>query len=460
MRKIIIKKVSMKLSSLIFRSVFFISFMSACCAFFITVIFQYNSYDKNKDHLKSEFVKIQESKITLSVDDYILAQQKLIENEINKKEASLYDTIINQISSLILFILLATTLFYFISKKVSTYIDYNINHLIEAFKEATTEHKEININELTYKEFSALAQRMNVILRDRNRTNSRLKDYVKIVDDNVSISSSDMNGNITSVSNAFCKQTGYSKEELIGKKYDILRRNAILNEYYKKMWENLKQGVKWEGEVKGKKKNGDTYWAQTIIHPEYSNDEIISYTAIKHDITEKKKLETLSITDDLTGLYSRRYFNEIILDEINRAKRNDSYLSFLLMDIDYFKKYNDTYGHVLGDETLKKVTSVLKKHTNRSCDFAFRVGGEEFCLIFSSDDQEKSLAFSNLLKSNIEELNIEHKNSDVNEYLTASIGLVVKKGLDIINSREIFMEADDALYKAKDMGRNRVCLKY
>jgi len=448
----------MKLSSLIFRSVFFVSFMSACCAFFITVIFQYNSYDKNRVHLKNEFVKIQESKMSLSVDNYILAQQKLIENEINKKEKSLYETIINQIGSLLLFIFLATILFYFISRKVSSYIDYNINHLIDAFKEATSAHKEIDVNELTYKEFAILAHKMNVILRDRNRTNSKLNDYVKIVDDNVSISSSDMNGTITSVSNAFCEHTGYSKDELIGKKYDLLRRTAILDEYYKKMWKNLKQGVKWEGEVKGKKKNGDIYWAQTIIHPEYNNDEIISYTAIKHDITEKKKLETLSITDDLTGLFSRRYFNEIILDEINRAKRNDSFLSFLLMDIDYFKNYNDTYGHLSGDDTLKKVTAVLKRYTNRSCDFAFRVGGEEFCLIFSADDKDKSLLFATTIKEEIQKLNIEHKASDINDFVTVSIGLVVEKGSNIVDSRDLYMRADDALYKAKELGRNRVQL--
>lgn len=214
----------MKLSSIIFKSVFLVSFLSACCAFFITVAFQYNSYDKNKYYLKNEFVKIQERKMSLSMDEYILAQQKLIENEINKKEKSLYSTIINQIGSFLLFIFLATILFYFISKKVSSYIDYNINNLIEAFKEATNVHKEINVNELTYKEFVILAQKMNVILRDRNRTNSKLNDYVKIVDDNVSISSSDMDGTITSVSSAFCKHTGYSKDELIGKKYDLFKK--------------------------------------------------------------------------------------------------------------------------------------------------------------------------------------------------------------------------------------------
>lgn len=299
---------------------------------------------------------------------------------------------------------------------------------------------------------------MKKVLKNRNQTHSKLEDYVKIVNDNVSISSADVNGTITSVSDAFCKYSGYSKEELLGKPYNLLRKNDISDANYKKMWKNLQKGIKWTGEIKATKKCGEVYWAQALIHPEYKNNEIISYTVIKHDITEKKRLEHLSITDDLTGLYNRRYFNRRLEKEINRARRNNIYLSFLLLDIDFFKKYNDTYGHPAGDEALKKVGSVFKKYTNRACDLAFRVGGEEFCLIFSSDDTKKSLEFANLIKRSVNELFIEHSTSEVNEFLTVSIGLFVKKGLDISTCENIYKEADEALYKAKQKGRNRVYL--
>lgn len=118
----------MNLSNIIiFKSIFFISFISVCVALFTTIIFQYNSYE-------------------------------MIENEIIRKDESLKDTILNQLSSLFLLIFIATNLFYFISRKVTILVDENIKNLIEAFKEVTTRHKEINLETLTYKEFSLLAQ--------------------------------------------------------------------------------------------------------------------------------------------------------------------------------------------------------------------------------------------------------------------------------------------------------------
>lgn len=448
----------MKLSGVIFKSIFFISFISACLAFFITVMFQYDNYKNDRLNLKQEFNKIQTNKNRLSTGEYVKLQEKLIENEINRKELSLKDVIFNQISSLLLLIFLATVLFYFISKRIATLLDNNITLLIDSFKEASTIHEEINEDNFLCEEFSILAQKLNKILRDRNRTYTKLEDYKEIVDDNIAIGSADINGNITAVSDAFCKHSGYEQNELLGKPYSLLRKKRIPPKYHQKMWQNLQNGIKWSGEIKAKKKCGEIYWAQTIIHPEYKNDEITGFTTIKQDITKMKNLERLSITDDLTGLYNKRYFNKRIDEEVGRAKRNNKYLSFTLIDIDYFKKYNDTYGHQAGDEALKKVASVFKKHTNRSGDFAFRVGGEEFSLIFSSDSIEKSLEFASLIRKNIEELKIEHKASDVNEFLTISVGLVVKKGLNISNSDDIYKEADDALYKAKEMGRNKVYL--
>ena len=448
----------MKLSSVIFKSIFFISFMSACFAFVIIAVSQYNSYIKDKEFLKNEYTKVLVQKNNLSAQTYILMQQRLIEKEINKKEESLKDTILSQLENVIICILLATILFYFISRKVSSSINSNINYLITLFKEATEFFEEINTKDIKYNEFSILAKKMNDILRDRNRSQIKLKDYINIVNENVLISSADKNGIITSVSQAFCETTGYTKSELIGKPYQLLRKKSIQNVYYKKMWANLQNGVKWTGELKTKKKNGEIYWVETIVHPEYENNKLINFTSINYDITEKKKLENLSITDELTGLYNKRHFKNKIEEEISRAKRNNKYLSFIISDIDYFKKYNDTYGHQAGDIALKKVSSVFSQFTNRACDSAFRIGGEEFCLIFTSDNKEKSFNFANKIRESIEELEIEHKASEVHTYITASIGLVVKKGMELTNSENLFKEADDALYKAKNSGRNIVCL--
>lgn len=127
-----------------------------------------------------------------------------------------------------------------------------------------------------------------------------------------------------------------------------------------------------------------------------------------------------------------------------------------MIDIDFFKLYNDTYGHLAGDESLKKVASVLLKYAKRSSDFAFRLGGEEFCLIASSLNEQQSYELANHLRKDIEGLKIEHINNQASNFLTVSIGLIVKNNFEFSNVNSIYKEADDALYKAKDNGRNRI----
>ncbi|WP_428028566.1 diguanylate cyclase, partial [Arcobacter sp.] len=215
-------------------------------------------------------------------------------------------------------------------------------------------------------------------------------------------------------------------------------------------------GIKWEGELKNLKKNGEVYWVHIAIHPNYQKGKLVGYTAIRQDITDKKRVEYLSITDELTQTYNRRYFNTKIEEEINRAKRNNYYLGFIMLDIDHFKLYNDTYGHHAGDLALQKVATILKKHTSRASDFAFRLGGEEFGILFSYKNENESLEYANLIKNEIFELKIEHTTSTVVPHITASLGLVVKKGQDIKNVQTIYKLADEALYNAKASGRNKV----
>jgi diguanylate cyclase (GGDEF)-like protein len=125
------------------------------------------------------------------------------------------------------------------------------------------------------------------------------------------------------------------------------------------------------------------------------------------------------------------------------------------MDIDYFKQYNDTYGHQKGDLALEKVAEILKKKTSRGSDFAFRLGGEEFGII-TTLDKEKMIEFANIIKNEIENLQIEHSQSKVSKFLTTSIGLISKKEAEITNSDNLYKEADDCLYEAKKLGRNSI----
>ena len=358
---------------------------------------------------------------------------------------------------LILFVFIFSFI-YFISKKLSKYLKNNIENFTVAFEEASMKNIRIDTKYLTFKEFISLANNLNTTLESKNQTEKKLQEHIKIINENIIISSMNKNGLITDVSEAFCKVSGFSKNELIGNTHKLLRHPDTSNEFYTNIWEKLLNAQTWEGEIKNINKNGKTYWLHTVIKPILENHEIVGYTTIQTNITNKKHVERLSITDELTQLYNRRFFNEKIEEEINRAKRENNCFSLLIIDVDYFKQYNDSYGHQKGDLALEKVANILKKKSSRASDFAFRLGGEEFAIITTLDGK-KIIEFANLIRTEIENLQIEHNSSLISKYLTISIGIVCQKGQEISNSDALYKEADDNLYEAKRLGRNRVFIK-
>lgn len=281
---------------------------------------------------------------------------------------------------------------------------------------------------------------------------------LKIVDENVLVSITDKNGVIIDVSSSFCEFTKYKKEELIGERHNILRHEDTPDSFYKNMWDVIRSGKVFVTEIKNRKKDGTVYHANLTITPVFNDDKIVNYTAIRTDITDKKKLEQLTIEDDLTKLYNRRHFNTILNQEIRRLKRDTSSISLVSIDIDYFKNYNDTYGHPKGDEVLIEIGKVLKKHTSRSSDYAFRIGGEEFCLIFSGLKVQESLFYVQEVVNAVESLNIEHKNSKNSNVVTISAGLIVQEASEILDEETLYKYSDVALYQAKVKGRNQVVL--
>lgn len=292
-----------------------------------------------------------------------------------------------------------------------------------------------------------------------------LEEKMNLVDKYVSYSSTDTAGVITEASEAFCKLSGYTKEELIGQKHSILRHPDMDSNIYKELWKCLKAGKNWSGEVKNKAKDGTSYWSNVIISLRYNIlGDLLGYTAIRHDITNEKAVKVLSITDQLTDLFNRRHFNSSFPTEIKRAIRQSDCLSLLMLDIDFFKQYNDEYGHQEGDKVLALIGETLK-HSHRSEDMIFRLGGEEFAVLFrvkSIEDAE--FVATGILKS-ITNLKIEHKMSNLNEkVLSASIGLVSvdfsKKPNFDLTTDKFYKLADDELYKAKSKGRNRVSMLF
>ncbi|NPA65585.1 MAG: diguanylate cyclase [Epsilonproteobacteria bacterium] len=168
-----------------------------------------------------------------------------------------------------------------------------------------------------------------------------------------------------------------------------------------------------------------------------------------------KKLESASYTDSLTGLFNRRYFNYIFSREIKRAKRERKYITFMMIDIDYFKQYNDTYGHIAGDNTLKKVALAIRECFRRPSDFVFRLGGEEFGVLLVGTDEHNSMKLAREMCKKVKEQKIEHKSSKVADIVTVSVGVVCCIADESLDEEILIKKADDMLYKAKENGRDQ-----
>jgi len=175
--------------------------------------------------------------------------------------------------------------------------------------------------------------------------------------------------------------------------------------------------------------------------------------------SEKEILEKLrlsSYSDSLTTLYNRRYFNELVPKLLSLSQRTDSFFTFFILDIDFFKEYNDFYGHQEGDIALRDVASSLKHTIQRNDDFVFRLGGEEFGGIVVSKDITNIDLLMQKTINNLKKLEIEHTKSSVNSYLSASLGYVSLRVREDTTIEDIYKRADKALYKAKESGRDQV----
>lgn len=179
------------------------------------------------------------------------------------------------------------------------------------------------------------------------------------------------------------------------------------------------------------------------------------------DITDKKikdmEISRLAMTDELTGLTNRHHFFKDYTKELKRAARDKSPLSLLMIDIDFFKQYNDTYGHLAGDECLKQVADALNNAVHRPIDIIARYGGEEFIVMLSDTNSAGARLIADNILSAIRELKIEHNGSKVESFVTISIGSATNTPQINQDIEFLIQLADKALYTAKGSGRNRVC---
>lgn len=169
-----------------------------------------------------------------------------------------------------------------------------------------------------------------------------------------------------------------------------------------------------------------------------------------------EQLKRLSSLDGLTGISNRRSFDERLAEEWGRARRSVSPLSLIMLDIDFFKPYNDSYGHIGGDECLVNVANILKKTLHRPADFLARYGGEEFIVVLPETDAEGANKIAEDLRSAVESMGVPHKASSVAGHVTISLGTATMTPAEGTEPSALIEVADNALYAAKEGGRNRV----
>lgn len=285
-------------------------------------------------------------------------------------------------------------------------------------------------------------------ISERKESQLKLEEYILIIDKNVISSTTDLHGKITKVSEAFCDISGYRKDELLGKSHNILRHKDMPKAVYKELWATIKAGNIWQGELKNIRKDGSTYWVDVTITPiKDEQGDTISYASIHNNITDKKRIEELSVTDRLTQLYNRLKLDEIFAMKLASAGRYNTHFSIIIMDIDYFKLVNDTWGHQAGDDVLKEFAAIIKNNV-READIVGRWGGEEFLILSSETDLNGAMELSEKLREIVSSFKFSFAG-----HKTASFGVSSYHAGD--DEKSMVKRADEALYQAKESGRDR-----
>lgn len=218
----------------------------------------------------------------------------------------------------------------------------------------------------------------------------------------------------------------------------------------------------YEAEYRLRTKAGNWKWIldSGLVVERDQNGKAIRATGFHRDINEKKELEDklrrMSMVDGLTGLANRRHFDEIFDREWRRCVREKREISVIMIDIDYFKRYNDRYGHQAGDDCLRSVGNTLAATIKRPGDFAARYGGEEFVVVLPMTDLENALNIAEMMRAHVSDLNIRHDDSHAASVVTISAGVAAGLPDKDMSPAHLIKKADDALYEAKNTGRNRV----
>lgn len=274
-----------------------------------------------------------------------------------------------------------------------------------------------------------------------------------LIDQNIMYAQLDLQGNIVSVSSALCRFLQATKAQLLNTPSFFFDNSEHREDLANQVWRQISTGKQWEGEISFINEDMVQCWAKSTILPKLDAQyAVVGYTNLLTDTTSKK----LSVTDPLTNLPNRRLFNETLERELGRAYRLKSHVTLAIVDVDYFKLFNDKYGHPQGDKVLQQVAEAMRTSLKRPGDYVFRVGGEEFAIVLTDTDATKVKSFLDSVRVNIESLQIAHQDSQVSDYITISIGACSTEE-EQIDAKEFYSKADSALYMAKH-NRNDVVI--
>lgn len=275
----------------------------------------------------------------------------------------------------------------------------------------------------------------------------------------------DTNARIEYVNEAFCRITGYSREEAIGRNPRILNAGLTPRETYDELWATLSRGEVWRGEFHNTRKDGANYLELATIAPIKQPDGTIThYVAVKEDITQRKQSEALlhrlAYYDALTGLPNRALLRDRLQQAIRGSGRSEAWGMLMLLDIDRFQQLNDSRGHASGDQLLKELGNRLRA-AMREDDTVARHGDDDFAIVIENigDSQDDAIAHAELIARKLHaELDAPYalgENGSEPHYATLSIGVSLFRGKAAAPDT-LLKQAEVALYKAKEDGRNTI----
>lgn len=284
----------------------------------------------------------------------------------------------------------------------------------------------------------------------------------------VGIFQNDAQGNCIYINQKTCEILDITLQECLGQGWVQRVHPDDLEQVIQSWNKAFSEKTFWQGEYRFLHRNRIIVWviAQCVFIFNEEGENLGSIGSLT-DITNKKELENqleianrelekLVNLDSLTEVYNRRYFNEFLAREWERAKREKKPLSLIMIDVDCFKLYNDNYGHLLGDQALQLVAKSLSKLVHRPADLVARYGGEEFAVVLPYTNLEGAIHVATNITQEIAQLAIPHDYSYVSKYLTLSMGISCLIPNAEQSLETLIHQADCALYQAKRKGRNQI----